>query len=86
MSYSYDPEYPWQLLPYENSPVGHLNWIMATVGTTNLVTWASRDYDQRGNLSGYSTCLRSDVQTCGTRSYGELIRITGRDRQPNWIR
>ena len=74
LSYSYDTEYSWQVLPYENRPVGHLNGITATVGTTNVVAWASRDYDQRGNLTGYFTCLGSNVQTCGTKVVdGELI-------------
>ena len=37
---------------------------MATVGSTNLVTWTSNDYDQRGNLLGYTDCLGSNAQSC----------------------
>jgi YD repeat-containing protein len=66
LSYGYDTEYPWQVLHNENHPVGHLNGIQATVGTTNVATWASGDYDQRGNLTGYYTCLGSNVQGCPT--------------------
>jgi RHS repeat-associated protein len=64
LAYGYDIEYPWQLTQDENNPIGHLNSIMATVGTTNLVTWTSGDYDQRGNLTGYVTCLGADAQSC----------------------
>jgi RHS repeat-associated protein len=66
LSYGYDQEYPWQLVSNENHPVGHLNSIQATVGTTNVAAWASGDYDQRGNLTGYYTCLGSNVQSCPT--------------------
>jgi YD repeat-containing protein len=53
LTYGYDIEYPFQIVQDEDNPVGHLNSIMATLGTTNLVTWTSTDYDQRGNLTGY---------------------------------
>jgi YD repeat-containing protein len=43
LSYGYDTEYPWQLVANENNPVGHLNSIMATLGSTNLVTWTSNE-------------------------------------------
>jgi RHS repeat-associated protein len=66
LSYGYDQEYPFQQTQNENNPVGHLNWINATVGTTNVAAWASGDYDQRGNLTGYLTCLGSNVQGCPT--------------------
>ena len=59
LSYGYDQEYPFQQTQNENNPVDHLNWINATVGTTNVAAWASGDYDQRGNLTGYLTCLGS---------------------------
>ena len=64
LSYSYDTEYTWQLAPNEDSPVGHLNSVMATVGTTNLTTWTSGDWDQRGNSIGYVNCLGSNAQSC----------------------
>ena len=64
LSFGYDQEYTWQLTPNENNPVGHLNSIMATLGTTNLVTWTSGDYDQRGNLTGYVNCVGSNAQSC----------------------
>lgn len=64
LTYGYDTEYPWQLVANENNPVGHLNSIMATLGTTNLVTWTSNDYDQRGVLMGYADCLGSNAQGC----------------------
>jgi RHS repeat-associated protein len=64
LSYGYDQEYPFQVDQNENHPVDHLNWINATVGTTNVAAWASGDYDQRGNLTGYLTCLGSNVQGC----------------------
>ena len=57
-------EYPWQLTQDENNPVGHLNSIQSTVGTTSLVTWTSGDYDQRGNLTGWVTCLGGNPQGC----------------------
>ncbi len=39
---------------------------MATLGTTNLdkATWTSGDYDQRGNLLGYTNCVGSNAQSC----------------------
>ena len=37
---------------------------MATVGTTNLTTWTSGDWDQRGNSIGYVNCLGSNAQSC----------------------
>ncbi len=64
LSYGYDIEYPWQLVANENNPVGHLNSIMATLGTTNVVTWTSNDYDQRGILLGYADCLGANAQGC----------------------
>ena len=64
LSYGYDIEYPWQLSQNENNPVGHLNSIMATLGKTNLTTWTSGDYDQRGNLTGYVNCLGANAQSC----------------------
>ena len=74
LSYGYDTEYPWQLVANENNPKGHLNSIMATVGSTNLVTWTSNDYDQRGNLLGYANCLGANAQSCPgaytTAAYG----------------
>ena len=36
LSFGYDQEYPWQLQEDEDNPVGHLNSVMATVGTMNL--------------------------------------------------
>jgi RHS repeat-associated protein len=66
LSYGYDQEYAFQQTQNEDNPVGHLNWINATVGTTNVAAWASGDYDQRGNLTGYLTCLGSNVQGCPT--------------------
>jgi RHS repeat-associated protein len=68
LGYSYDTEYSFQTAQNENHPIGHLNGITATVGTTNVVSWASGDYDQRGNLTGYLTCLGSNVQGCPTAS------------------
>jgi RHS repeat-associated protein len=64
LTFGYDTEYPWQLTQDEDNPVGHLNSVMATVGTTNLTTWTSGDYDQRGNLTGYVNCLGSNAQSC----------------------
>ncbi len=64
LSYGYDSEYTWQMTQDEDNPVGHLNWVMATVGTTNVTTWTSGDYDQRGNLTGYVNCLGSNAQSC----------------------
>lgn len=64
LTYGYDTEYAWQLTQDEDNPVGHLNSVMATVGTTNLTTWTSGDYDQRGNLTGYVNCLGSNAQSC----------------------
>ena len=64
LTYGYDTEYSWQVTQDEDNPVGHLNSIMATLGTTNLTTWTSGDYDQRGNLSGYTNCLGSNAQSC----------------------
>jgi RHS repeat-associated protein len=64
VSYGYDVEYPWQVLQYENHPVGHLNSIMSTLGSINLLTWTSVDYDQRGNLTGSTTCVNSNAQGC----------------------
>jgi hypothetical protein len=37
---------------------------MATLGSTNLVTWTSNDYDQRGTLLGYANCLGVNAQSC----------------------
>ena len=45
---------------------------MATVGTMNLTTWTSADYDQRGNLTGYSNCLLSNAQSCSGFGVGTL--------------
>jgi RHS repeat-associated protein len=74
LSYGYDTEYPWQLVANENHPKGHLNSIMATLGSTNLVTWTSNDYDQRGTLLGYANCLGVNAQSCPgaftTAAYG----------------
>jgi RHS repeat-associated protein len=64
LSYGYDQQYPWEVVTNENNPVGHLTSIMATLGTTNVVTWTSNDYDQRGNLLGYANCLGVDAQSC----------------------
>jgi RHS repeat-associated protein len=64
LTYGYDTEYPWQLQPGEDNPVGHLNSILATLGATNLTTWTSQDYDQRGNPSGYVNCVGSNAQSC----------------------
>jgi len=64
LTYGYDTEYSFQMVQDEDNPVGHLNSIMATLGTTNLVTWDSGDYDQRGNLVGYFNCLGSNAQSC----------------------
>ena len=64
LTYGYDTEYSWQVTQDEDNPVGHLNSIMATLGTTNLTTWTSGDYDQRGSLLGYTNCLGSNAQSC----------------------
>jgi RHS repeat-associated protein len=64
LTYGYDTEYPWQIAQDEDNPVGHLNSIMATLGATNLTTWTSGDYDQRGNLLGYTNCVGSNAQSC----------------------
>jgi RHS repeat-associated protein len=73
LTYGYDTEYPWQLTQNENNPIGHLNSIMATVGSTNLVTWTSGDYDQRGNLTGFVNCVGSNAQTCSGFGVGANI-------------
>ena len=72
LTYGYDTEYAWQLQEDEDNPVGHLNSVMATVGTMNLTTWTSADYDQRGNLTGYSNCLLSNAQSCSGYGVGTL--------------
>ncbi len=64
LSYGYDTEYSWQIPQNEDHPVGHLNSILATLGTTNLTTWTSGDYDQRGSLLGYVNCLGANAQGC----------------------
>ena len=64
MSFGYDQEYPWQISTNENNPVGHLNWVTATLGATNLITWTSNDYDQRGQLLGYAICPGVNAQSC----------------------
>jgi YD repeat-containing protein len=66
LTYGYDTQYAWQVMQNEDNPVGHLSWINATVGTTNVAAWASGDYDQRGNSTGYLTCLGSNAQGCPT--------------------
>jgi RHS repeat-associated protein len=73
LTYGYDTEYSWQMIQDEDNPVGHLNSIMATLGTTNLVTWTSSDYDQRGNLTGYVNCLGSNAQSCPGFGVGTLL-------------
>jgi RHS repeat-associated protein len=71
LSYSYDTEYPWQFVSNENNPMGQLNSITAKVGTTNLASWTSNDYDQRGRLLGYAECLNADAESCpGTSAAG----------------
>jgi RHS repeat-associated protein len=73
LTYGYDIEYPFQIVQDEDNPVGHLNSIVATLGTTNLVTWTSTDYDQRGNLTGYLNCLGSNAQSCPGFGAGTLL-------------
>ena len=78
LTYGYDTEYSWQVTQDEDNPVGHLNSIMATLGTTNLTTWTSGDYDQRGNLSGYTNCLGSNAQSCPGYGVGTVLRLQPR--------
>jgi YD repeat-containing protein len=72
LTYGYDTEYAWQLQEDEDNPVGHLNSVMATVGTMNLTTWTSADYDQGGILTGYTNCLLSNAQSCSGFGVGTL--------------
>jgi RHS repeat-associated protein len=52
----------------QNNWIGHVSLITSTIGTTNLITWQSGDYDSMGRDLGYQDCLGATAQNCGAES------------------